>query len=340
MAENVEDIMEFEDTQKGRVLTFSLDKESYGIDIKYVIEIIGMQSITKIPELPDYIKGVINLRGKIIPVIDVRLKFKKEGKEYNDRTCIIVVDINGISIGLIVDSMLDNNILYAEEMMKENEATTQSSVTVMICVIVFAIVLSIVLGVYISRIIGTPVRQMVSVADAIALGNVDVKVEVDSKDEIGELSKSFKKMIENIRNQAYAAQKVAAGDLTIDVPVNSADDLLGNNLAEMVRKNNEVLSSIYTASEQVAVGSKQLTDSSIILSEGATEQASAIEELTASIEEISSQTELNAKNASQANGISDFIAQTDIICSFKYTSYNLAVIYTGINIKAYFRVFI
>jgi len=107
MAENVEDIMEFEDTQKGRVLTFSLDKESYGIDIKYVIEIIGMQSITKIPELPDYIKGVINLRGKIIPVIDVRLKFKKEGKEYNDRTCIIVVDINGISIGLIVDSVAE-----------------------------------------------------------------------------------------------------------------------------------------------------------------------------------------------------------------------------------------
>lgn len=107
MAENVEDIMEFEDSQNGRILTFSLDRESYGIDIKYVIEIIGMQSITNIPELPDYIKGVINLRGKIIPVIDVRLKFKKEEKEYNDRTCIIVVDINGISIGLIVDSVAE-----------------------------------------------------------------------------------------------------------------------------------------------------------------------------------------------------------------------------------------
>jgi len=94
-----------EDTQKGRFLTFSLDNESYGIEIRYVIEIIGMQEITEIPELPDYVKSIINLRGKIIPVIDVRLRFKKEPKEYNDRTCIIVVDINEVSIGLIVDSV-------------------------------------------------------------------------------------------------------------------------------------------------------------------------------------------------------------------------------------------
>ncbi|QHQ62752.1 chemotaxis protein CheW [Anaerocolumna sedimenticola] len=94
-----------EDTQKGRYLTFSLGKESYGIEIQYVMEIIGIQSITEIPELPDYVKGIINLRGKIIPVMDVRLRFKKEAKSYNDRTCIIVVDIKNISIGLIVDGV-------------------------------------------------------------------------------------------------------------------------------------------------------------------------------------------------------------------------------------------
>lgn len=94
-----------EDTQKGRYLTFLVEKESYGIEIKYVTEIIGIQAITKVPELPEYIKGIINLRGKIIPVMDVRLRFKKEPKEYNDRTCIIVIDIREISIGLIVDSV-------------------------------------------------------------------------------------------------------------------------------------------------------------------------------------------------------------------------------------------
>jgi len=94
-----------EDTQKGRFLTFSLGKEAYGIEIKYVTEIIGIQAITEVPELPEYIKGIINLRGKIIPVMDVRLRFRKEPREYNDRTCVIVVDIKDVSVGLIVDSV-------------------------------------------------------------------------------------------------------------------------------------------------------------------------------------------------------------------------------------------
>ncbi|EGW39725.1 chemotaxis protein CheW [Desulfosporosinus sp. OT] len=106
MVDVIENTLEMEeDTQTGRFLTFSLGRESYGIEIRYVTEIIGIQAITEIPELPEYVKGIINLRGKIIPVMDVRLRFKKEPREYNDRTCVIVVDIKDISIGLIVDSV-------------------------------------------------------------------------------------------------------------------------------------------------------------------------------------------------------------------------------------------
>lgn len=71
-----------EDTMKGKYLTFSLGKEEYGIEIKHVTEIVGLEKITEVPELPAYVKGIINLRGEIIPVIDVRLRFKKEAKEY------------------------------------------------------------------------------------------------------------------------------------------------------------------------------------------------------------------------------------------------------------------
>jgi purine-binding chemotaxis protein CheW len=92
-----------EDTQKGKYLTFTVGKEVYGLEIKFVTEIIGIQEITQVPELPEYVKGIINLRGKIIPVMDVRLKFKKELRQYDDRTCIVVIDINGSPIGLIVD---------------------------------------------------------------------------------------------------------------------------------------------------------------------------------------------------------------------------------------------
>src|SRR5665647_3006394 len=108
MAEVLDEAMETsEDTQKGKFLTFSIGKESYGIEIKFVTEIIGMQDITEVPELPNYVKGIINLRGKIIPVIDVRLRFRKETKEYNDRTCIVVIDIKEISVGLIVDNVAE-----------------------------------------------------------------------------------------------------------------------------------------------------------------------------------------------------------------------------------------
>lgn len=96
-----------EDTQKGKFLTFALGAEVFGIEIKYVTEIIGMQSITEVPELPAYVRGIINLRGKIIPVIDIRLRFKKPLQKYNDRTCIIVVDIKEITVGMIVDTVAE-----------------------------------------------------------------------------------------------------------------------------------------------------------------------------------------------------------------------------------------
>lgn len=100
----VEEIDELEeDTQKNKYLTFTLGNDSFGIEILFVTEIIGLQQITDVPDLPDYVKGIINLRGKIIPVMDVRIRFKKEVREYDERTCIIVVDIGEISIGLIVD---------------------------------------------------------------------------------------------------------------------------------------------------------------------------------------------------------------------------------------------
>lgn len=90
-----------------KLLTFSLASEGYGVSILKVKEIIGMMEITPVPRTPEYIKGVINLRGKIIPVMDLRLKFGMEAQEYDDRTCIIVaeIEIKGIQklLGVVVD---------------------------------------------------------------------------------------------------------------------------------------------------------------------------------------------------------------------------------------------
>ena len=94
-----------EETLKGRFMTFQAGQETYGIEIRYVIEIVGLQPLTIMPEMPEYIKGIINLRGRVIPVMDVRLRFGMQWREYDDRTCIIVVDLNGVPMGLVIDSV-------------------------------------------------------------------------------------------------------------------------------------------------------------------------------------------------------------------------------------------
>jgi purine-binding chemotaxis protein CheW len=112
---NQSEIDDQEDTQKGKFLTFTIGSEAYGLEIKYVTEIIGIQEISEVPQLPEYIRGIINLRGKIIPVMDVRLRFKKPAREYNDRTCIIVVDIKEVSVGLIVDAVSEVMIIQEQD---------------------------------------------------------------------------------------------------------------------------------------------------------------------------------------------------------------------------------
>lgn len=104
----VKEIMEGideEDTQKGMYLTFELENEYYGIWIEYVTEIIGILPFTEVPELPEYIRGIFNLRGRIIPMMDMRLRFQKKFVEYDERTCVIVIDIRENTVGLIVDSV-------------------------------------------------------------------------------------------------------------------------------------------------------------------------------------------------------------------------------------------
>ncbi len=95
--------------REGKYLTFSLSEEEYGIGILKVKEIIGMITITTMPQVPAYVKGVINLRGKIIPVVDLRLKFGLEERDYTDRTCIIVMEIksntDSVLMGIVVDAV-------------------------------------------------------------------------------------------------------------------------------------------------------------------------------------------------------------------------------------------
>ncbi len=95
--------------REGKYLTFTLAKEDYGLEILKVREIIGMLDITAIPQTPSFVKGVINLRGRVIPVLDLRLKFGLPPMDYGERTCIIVVEVatrvGSVQVGVVVDSV-------------------------------------------------------------------------------------------------------------------------------------------------------------------------------------------------------------------------------------------
>ncbi|MBP7177218.1 MAG: methyl-accepting chemotaxis protein [Thermoclostridium sp.] len=167
------------------------------------------------------------------------------------------------------------------------------------------LVLAAVIAVFIARSIGEPIKKISAVADQVAAGDLDVVLDVKSKNEIGRLATSFTNLIASTREQALAIERVADTDLTVDVPIRSDKDLIGKKLSKLVSDLNEVMNKIASASDQVASGSKQVSDSSMALSQGATEQASSVQELTASLEEISVQTKLNAQNANNANQLTE-----------------------------------
>ncbi|HEX3746327.1 MAG TPA: chemotaxis protein CheW [Bryobacteraceae bacterium] len=107
------------DIRAGKYLTFQLANEEFGIRVLKVREIMGLQEITAVPQTPIHIKGVINLRGKVVPVVDLRLKFGLEAAEYTQRTCIIVTQVQGesgsILMGIVVDGVSEVLNLTAQE---------------------------------------------------------------------------------------------------------------------------------------------------------------------------------------------------------------------------------
>lgn len=278
--------------EQDKIAITSLDEFEKGIADQKVRDEFDIIKNTYINEFKPYRENIINL---------VQAGRDEEAITYLYGDASKLAD----TIQASMETLLELKVDLAEQSSNTNSSTANTSIITMIIVVAVGVIIAISLGVLISRIISRPVVKMVEAADKLAVGDINANVQVDTRDEIGSLAASFNKMIENIRGQALAAETIAAGNLTIDVAVKSGNDLLGKKLAEMVEKNNEVLTNIASASEQVAAGSKQVSDSSIALSQGATEQASSIEELTASLEEISSQTKLNAENANQANELAE-----------------------------------
>ena len=107
MNKDQEKSQEISEELMDRYLLFRIGEESFAVPLSYVMEIVNIQSITVIPNVPDYVKGIVNLRGRVFPVIDLRLKLGMEEREYDDKTSIVMIDINEERIGLIIDLVIE-----------------------------------------------------------------------------------------------------------------------------------------------------------------------------------------------------------------------------------------
>ncbi len=292
------------DTDTEKMLTYLDNIKTLDADIQVQLKsfkktIIKQSTLDTFNSLQDAI-------SQYTPVRDQIISFAQANQD-DEATELLFGD--GQKLGTTVEEGFNKlsqaTVESAHQSSDSNSREANTALIAMLSVVILGMVIAVILGIFISRIISRPIIKLTDAAKKIALGDVYVNVEASSKDEIGLLMDSFGKMVENIREQANVVGKVASGDLTTNISVKSKDDLLGLKLNEMILMNNEILNNIRTAAELVASGAKQVSDSSIALSQGATEQASSIEELSASIEEISAQTKQNAEYADQANSLAD-----------------------------------
>jgi methyl-accepting chemotaxis protein len=248
-------------------------------------------------EVLDTIDGVIGWHdGKLT-------RNRNANRIYSTETNGYLGEVKGMLEEIVATAQA--NIMTDEAMLEQAQRTN----VIVIIIGAVSIVLGILLAVVIARGIILPLGRGVRFAGTVATGDLDAVVDIDQKDEVGELAGALNRMISALKKKAGLLERVAGGDLTIDVDLASNKDSLGNSLVTMKESLNNLLREVKDGIDQVASGASQISDSSQNLSQGATEQASSLEEISSSITEISGQSQQNAKNATEATSIAKQAAE-------------------------------
>jgi methyl-accepting chemotaxis protein len=169
---------------------------------------------------------------------------------------------------------------------------------VLIAVIIFALSLAVIL--YVTNRITKPIGQIVTVAERVSDGDIAVTLDINSKDEIGELANSFNKMIVSIQNQAEFIDRVATGDYTEEISVRSPKDVMNSSLSAMVANSNDMIARVRLSSNQVSAASAQIAQAAQSLATGSTEQAASVDQFTSNLNDVLQQTIENGRNSSEA----------------------------------------
>jgi methyl-accepting chemotaxis protein len=239
-------------------------------------------------------------RKAYLPLLDRTMQMALVGKTA-EANAMLFGDMGKGSRDLqtAIEKLSTRKVAQAKKMAENNASTAKESVQITVILAATVMFLAVFLGFFIARIISRPVKELAAAADRMALGDVGVVILTDTRDEVGMLANSFRNMVENIKEAAVAAEKVAGGDLTVRIKVKSEADLLGTSLDAMVRNLTGIVNQVKSAADNVAAGSQELSSSSEELSQGASEQAAAAEEASSSMEQMSANIRQNADNALQ-----------------------------------------
>ncbi len=162
------------------------------------------------------------------------------------------------------------------------------------------------ISIYLPRSIQKTLAELTKASNSLAAGNLDVKLVKQSDDEFGQLVDDIQMLIDNLHNQANAVQQVAEGDMTVEIRPKSENDIMGIALKKLVTQNHDAIGNVQDAAHQVSTSSAQVASASEALAQGSTEQASAIQQITASITDVAEKTR---QNAVEANAAAELIAQ-------------------------------
>lgn len=190
----------------------------------------------------------------------------------------------------------------AEALSTEIASTAQKAITLVWIICIVSILIAVVFAYFFARSISVPIGKTMHMLNEMGLGHLDMRLKMTSKDEIGEMARTMDNFANELQHEVVAAlQKLAVGDLTFNAKPHDDQDVVGNALLKTVQDLNQLVGEINAATEQIASGAGQVSDSSQALSQGATESAASLEQITASMTEMASQTKANAENATQAN---------------------------------------
>jgi methyl-accepting chemotaxis protein len=254
-------------------------------------------------DILDLLKGIAKEHGDVDAQGLQAFDMIGQGNAHNTETLAEQIEKQADEVDLKLDEFVKKMDTFTEDSSRTADQIQQEAVQGMTIIGISALIIGVFMGAVITRSINRPLAEIVKVANNIAIGDLDQDIAISQKDEIGVLAEAMRNMVSNLKATVRVAEQIAQGDLTASVNILSEKDTLGQSLATMVAKLNEMVGDVQNVANNVATGSQALSSSSEEMSQGTTEQASSIEEVSSSIEQMAANIRQNADNAIQTEKI-------------------------------------